>query len=89
VDVEKPAGLVDGIVGSDRYRNERRKPWTHRTKNTTLAPTSSTLKSNLPLALGSIGVVAPSQLQSATKAHDRSAKESRCVAADQFNPCTQ
>ena len=26
VDVEKPAGLADGVVGSDRYRNERRKP---------------------------------------------------------------
>jgi hypothetical protein len=54
----------------------------HRTKNTTLAPTSSTLKSNVQLALGSIGVMASSQLQSATKAHDRLAKESHCVAAD-------
>jgi hypothetical protein len=47
-----------------------------------IAPTSSTLKSNVQLALGSIGVMASSQLQSATKAHDRSAKESHCVAAD-------
>jgi hypothetical protein len=53
-----------------------------RTKNTTLAATSRTLKRNVQLALGSIGVIASSQLQSATKAHDRSAKESHCVAAD-------
>jgi len=46
----------------------------------------STLKSNVQLALGGIGVMASSQLQSATKAHDRSAKESHCVGRTNLVP---
>jgi hypothetical protein len=59
VDVEKPAGLADGVVELDRYRNESRKPGDTEPRTQRGAPT---LKA--ALSGGS------SALRSATKVYD-------------------